>query len=116
MAMARIAMKPRAGSILPGAIVKPTSAVKTASNITRGFIRAKKSDRRVVKRDDEGNWSCRTGIAVVFMINSSPRQSYPREVHTRIDVIQSRGSDDPPNGGVLAVVKGDAKKADRRAS
>src|SRR5580704_7951409 len=108
MAMARIAMNPTPGSILPGAIVKPTSAVKTASNITRGFISAKKSDRRAVNRDDEGKYGCRTETAVVFIVNSSRRQRYPREVHTRIDVVQSRASDDPPNGGVLAASKGDA--------
>ena len=33
----------------------PTSAVNTASNMTRGFISAMKSGKRVVRRDCAGN-------------------------------------------------------------
>jgi hypothetical protein len=36
-------------------MIIPTKAVKTASNITRGFIRAMKSGKRVVKRERTGN-------------------------------------------------------------
>jgi hypothetical protein len=53
-----------------GAIIIPTSAVKTASAITRGFIGATKSGRRAVRRDREGNGRRETKIAVVFMVTS----------------------------------------------
>ena len=39
--------------------VNPTSAVNTASNMTRGFISAMKSGKRVVRRDCAGNWNAR---------------------------------------------------------
>jgi len=50
------------------------------------------------------------------MVNSSRRQSYAREIHTRTDVVQSRASDDPPNGGARAAAKGDATAVNRRAA
>ena len=43
-AMARTAARVVSGSSRPGALLNPTSAVKTASIITRGFVRATKSD------------------------------------------------------------------------
>src|SRR5882757_231376 len=43
-AMARTAAKVVSGSSRTGALLNPTSAVKTASIITRGFVRATKSD------------------------------------------------------------------------
>jgi hypothetical protein len=42
-AMARIAVTATAGLMTPGAATRPTKAVKTASAMTRGFRRAKKS-------------------------------------------------------------------------
>ena len=108
--------QPENGSRWPGAIINPTSAVNTASTITRGFISAKKSDRRVVNRDDEGNCSCWTGIAVVFMINHSRCRRYTREIRTRVDVVQSRALGDPPNGGARRASKGDITAANRQAA
>ena len=43
-AMARTAARVVSGSSRTGALLNPTSAVKTASIITRGFVRATKSD------------------------------------------------------------------------
>src|SRR5262249_42593895 len=45
-----------------------TSAVNTASNITRGFMSEKKSGRRAVKRDREAKCRREMGIAVVFTV------------------------------------------------
>jgi hypothetical protein len=56
-AIARIATEPRSGSRSPSAIINPTSAVKTASTITRGFISVTKSGSPAVKRSREGNRS-----------------------------------------------------------
>jgi hypothetical protein len=61
---------------LPGAIVNPTIAVKTASSITRGFASATKSARRALTRDREGKGRREAGIAVVFMIVPLRRQSF----------------------------------------
>src|ERR1700726_1296902 len=44
-AMARTAARVVNGSSRTGALLNPTSAVKTASIITRGFVRATKSDK-----------------------------------------------------------------------
>jgi hypothetical protein len=51
-------------------MIIPTSAVKTASAITRGFINATKSGNRVSQREREGNGRRRIVIAVVFMVSS----------------------------------------------
>ena len=51
-------------------MIIPTSAVKTASAITRGFINATKSGRRVSQRERAGNGRRRIEIAVVFMVSS----------------------------------------------
>src|SRR5271165_3092603 len=51
-------------------MIIPTSAVKTASAITRGFASVTKSVRRAANRDPEGDCRSDTGIAVVFMANS----------------------------------------------
>jgi hypothetical protein len=42
-AMARIAISAMTGSIAPGAVARPTKAVKTTSDMTRGFNSARKS-------------------------------------------------------------------------
>ena len=42
-AMQRRATTPAKGSMPPGAIIRPTSAVKTTSDITRGFVSATQS-------------------------------------------------------------------------
>ena len=69
-AMLRIAMDPSSGSMSAGAIMNPTTVVKTARNITRGFVSETKSGRRAVKRDHEGECRRETGITVVSTINS----------------------------------------------
>jgi len=69
-AIATIATNPRSGSRCRGAIINPTTAVKTASAITRGFINVKKFAKRAVERNQVGNGGRAMGIAVVFMINS----------------------------------------------
>jgi len=52
-------------------MIIPTSAVKTASTITRGFVSVTKSGRRAANRDPEGDCRRDTGIAVVFVANTS---------------------------------------------
>jgi hypothetical protein len=52
----------------------------------------------------------------LLMVEVSFIQRCPFEVDTRIDVVQSRASDDPPNGGARASSKGDATAANRRAA
>jgi hypothetical protein len=52
----------------------PTSAVKTANNITRGFVSAMKSGRRAIKRGHGSTCERGTGIAVVFITNAFQRQ------------------------------------------
>ena len=42
-AMQRRATTPAKGSMPPGATIRPTSAVKTTSDITRGFVSATQS-------------------------------------------------------------------------
>jgi hypothetical protein len=97
-AMARIAMEPSSGSKFPGATISPTIAVNTASSITRGFMSETKSTRRSVKRDREGK-SCDASIAANFM-------TYPLSLSSRINVVRSRSSCDPQNGGSRPVSKG----------
>jgi hypothetical protein len=48
--MAQIAAAADSGEIVPGAMAMPTTAVNTASDITRGFIRAIRSPGRVDHR------------------------------------------------------------------
>src|SRR5207302_3415979 len=48
-AIPSIAIDPRNGSRCPGAIINPTSAVKTASNMTRGFNSVRKPHKRVLE-------------------------------------------------------------------
>ena len=56
------------------AMNQPTPAVKTANTITRGFISATKSAKRVVKRvvkrSREDNVMRKSGIAYVFMVRA----------------------------------------------
>jgi hypothetical protein len=54
-----------------GAIIIPTSAVNTASAITRGFINVMKSETRAAKLGREANRRRDRAIAVVFMVDSS---------------------------------------------
>src|SRR5258707_11870312 len=54
-AMGRTAAKVVSGSSRPGAQLNPTSAVKTASIISRGFVRATKSDTLQWSARDEQN-------------------------------------------------------------
>ena len=82
------------GSKSPGAINKPTPAVKTARIITRGFIRTMKSGTRAVSPDHEGNGRRETGNAVVFMLNPLGgkrcvlcREQTPVSVFSRFDVV-----------------------------
>src|SRR5215468_8628609 len=70
-AIARIAISPRNGSGRAGAISSPTSAVKTASDITRGFINATNAGSRAAKLGREANQGGDKVIAVVFMVDSS---------------------------------------------
>src|SRR4029077_7279595 len=59
-----------------GAMNNPTSAVKTANNITRGFVSAMKSGSRAIKRGHGSTCERGTGIAVVFITNASQRQGF----------------------------------------
>src|SRR6516164_8850873 len=72
-AIARIAMKPRSGSRRAGATINPTSAVNTASAITRGFVNAMKSGSRAAKLGREVSRRRDKAIAVVFMVESSTK-------------------------------------------
>jgi hypothetical protein len=74
-AIARIAINPRNGSGRVGAISSPTSAVKTASDITRGFIKVTNSGTRAAKLGREANQDGDKVIAVVFMVGSSTEVS-----------------------------------------
>jgi hypothetical protein len=73
-AIASIAIEAWSGSTGTGAEIMPTNAVNTARNITRGFVRAKKSGARVAER--ERARSCGRGreVAVVFMLDFLQRQ------------------------------------------
>jgi hypothetical protein len=105
---------------------KPTAAVKTARTITRGFVSAMKSGTRAVSPDHEGNCGRETGNAVVFMLNplGGARCGLWREqtlvgVFLRSDVVQTRFSRAPPDGGQTALKGGmrrNAANAFRRAS
>ena len=53
------------------AIIIPTSAVNTASAITRGFINVMKSGIRATKLGPEANRRRDRATAVVFMVDSS---------------------------------------------
>ena len=66
-AMAIIATNFKRGSTRLGAIVIPTSAVKTASAITRGFISVTKHSKRAARRDCVVTGKRGTRIAEVFM-------------------------------------------------
>src|SRR5262249_26625482 len=79
-AIARIATNPRSGSRRGGATISLTSAVNTASIITRGFINVMKWGRRAVKLGREANQG-REGIAVALMMNSSNPEICRCEVH-----------------------------------
>ena len=59
--MARMETAPRTGGICPGASIMPTSAVKTTSDMTRGFRSAKKSPATASER--------RTGQHFIFHCN-----------------------------------------------
>ena len=59
-----------------GAIIDPTSAVKTASAITRGFINVTKWGSRFTKLGREANERRDNGIAVVFMVIDSSSQRF----------------------------------------
>jgi hypothetical protein len=48
-----------------------TSAVKTVSAITRGFVSVTKSGRRAANRDLAGECRSDTGIVMVFMAYTS---------------------------------------------
>ena len=52
--------RPKKRIEVTGAIINPTSAVKTASTITRGFISATKSGSRAVAPYRDGNCRCET--------------------------------------------------------
>src|SRR5262249_41476488 len=69
-AIARIAMKPKNGLRRLGAIINPTTAVNTASAITRGLVNAMKSGNRAAKLDREVSLRRDKAIAVLFMADS----------------------------------------------
>src|ERR1700761_3033380 len=72
--IARIAINVTIGSIATGAVIIPTKAVNTARNMTRGFIRAKKSGTRVAKRTPVNRCGRGGEVAVIFMLNVLQRQ------------------------------------------
>jgi hypothetical protein len=57
---------------LSGRETKPTSAVNTASIITRGFINVMKSGNRGTKLDCEANLRRDKGFAVGLVVGSQP--------------------------------------------
>jgi hypothetical protein len=89
-AIARIATDPISGSTWTGATMNPTSAVKMASAITRGFISVMKSGKRTVKPYRAGNSRCETEIAVVFIVNSLRSMGRPRAPQGLHRLAQSR--------------------------
>jgi hypothetical protein len=89
---------------------KPTTAVKTARTITRGFISAMKSNARAVSPDHEGNCGRETGNAVVFMLYPLGgkrcvrwREQTPVSVFSPSDVVHTHLSRAPPDGGQTAL-------------
>src|SRR6516165_9050684 len=67
-AMAAIETAPRGGSRRLGASIIPTTAVNTASAITRGLVNAMKSGSRAAKLGREVSRRRDKAIAVVFMV------------------------------------------------
>jgi hypothetical protein len=53
----------------PGAIIIPTNAVNTASNITRGFMSARKSGTRVATPERDRTCARIKEVGVIFMLN-----------------------------------------------
>src|SRR6516165_4175822 len=72
-AMAAMATAPSSGSRRLDASIIPTTAVNTASAITRGFVNAMKSGNRAAKLDRDVCRKRDKAIAVVFMIDSSTK-------------------------------------------
>jgi hypothetical protein len=62
-------------------MIKPTTAVKTARSITRGFKSAMKSGTRAAP-NHEAMCTRDTGTAVVFMLYSSDGPQAPRDAAT----------------------------------
>src|SRR5215510_738606 len=75
-AIARIATNPRSGSGRVGAIINPTSAVNTASTITRGFIKMIKSGSRAANLEREANQTGDKGKTAIFMEIPQPGYSF----------------------------------------
>ena len=69
-------MNPSSGSRRPGAIINPTIAVNTASDMTRGFMSVTKSGKRTSKPGHEDNGHREAEIAAAAMINSSQRHRF----------------------------------------
>jgi hypothetical protein len=73
-------------------MINPTNAVKTASDITRGFMSARKSGKRVIALDREGDCRRATRIAVIAIGQtlSAPQTGF-REIDDLIAAAADHG-------------------------
>src|ERR1700730_4510420 len=100
-AMARTAAKVVTGSSRPGAQLIPTSAVKTASIITRGFVRVTKSDSPRWPASGPAEWDDKDDKAVRTRLSPS----WPAMVLTFIPLLQIPSKDRPSSSVRMACME-----------
>ena len=88
-------------------MIIPTSAVKTTSTITRGFISARKSGSRAAQLDREANCSPATEIAVLFIVVCSAPKVNIRETMLGANFDESPASYPLDAGRIRIIQRGE---------